>query len=125
MHVSRRLRVFDDEDLAPLVLKNGLAVSTAEELLRAPDNDIRRRLASEAAAGNWTPAEARQAVRDSSCNDSLQRAERSPRLGSRIRALCDELAQLNSATLPRSARRELPRLLEVGRAITSAPSRHQ
>ena len=36
MYVSRRLRVFDDSALAPLVLKEQLRVSTAEELLQAP-----------------------------------------------------------------------------------------
>src|ERR671939_1345712 len=35
-YVSRRLRVFEDPVLAPLVLQRKLPVSTAEELLRAP-----------------------------------------------------------------------------------------
>jgi ParB/RepB/Spo0J family partition protein len=43
IYVSRRLRVFEDLVLAPLVLDAGLAVSTAEELLRASDAEIRRR----------------------------------------------------------------------------------
>jgi ParB family transcriptional regulator, chromosome partitioning protein len=86
MYVSRRLRVFEDQDLAPLVLKSGLAVSTAEELLRASDRVVRQQLASEAAASNWTPAEARRAVSAARCNESLQH-QPAPRLASRIRAL--------------------------------------
>src|SRR5207248_9368565 len=48
MYVSRRLRVFDDPVRAPLVLHDGLAVSTAEELLRAANADIRKQLAAAA-----------------------------------------------------------------------------
>jgi hypothetical protein len=38
----------------------------------------------------------------------------------RIRALCDELTGLDSSTLPSGARRQLLRLLEVGRAVAAA-----
>ena len=37
--------MFDDPVLAPLVLEERLAVSTAAELLREPDTDARRELA--------------------------------------------------------------------------------
>ena len=117
MYVSRRLRVFEDEDLAPLVLRSGLAVSTAEELLRASDREVRQKLAAQAAASNWTPADARRAVATARCNDSLQH-EPVPRLASRIRALRKELAGLQPDTLSKLARRELLQLLEVGRTIT-------
>ncbi len=120
MYVSRRLRVFEDEDLAPLVLRSGLAVSTAEELLRAPDRDARKRLAGEAAAANWTPADARRAVADARCNDSLQRNEPTRPLASQIRALREELATLAPGALSTPARRELLRLIKVGRAIFSS-----
>jgi ParB family chromosome partitioning protein len=104
MYVSRRLRVFDDPVLAPLVLREGLAVSTAEELLRARDDNVRKQLASDAAAEKWTPADARRAVAGAGCNDSLQHTP-SPRLLSRIRALADELAQVNPQALsPRAPR---------------------
>ena len=52
MYVSRRLRVFDDPVLAPLVLDNQLSVSTAEELLRA-DPEEREELAEQAASEHW------------------------------------------------------------------------
>ena len=122
IYVSRRLRVFDDPALAPLVLRNGLAVSTAEELLRAPDAEARKQLAAEAAAANWTPADARRAVKQAKWNESFQRADPPPRLASHIRALCDELAGLEPGTLPKRARRELLRLLELGRALTTPRS---
>jgi ParB/RepB/Spo0J family partition protein len=65
MYVSRRLRVFDDEEvLKPLVLRDEkpLSVSTAEELLREPDIATRRELAQRAAREEWTPSVARREV---------------------------------------------------------------
>jgi ParB family chromosome partitioning protein len=62
IYVSRRLRVFEDDVLAPLVLNSGLAVSTAEELLRADDLELRRELAEEAARDGWNQTAARHAV---------------------------------------------------------------
>jgi ParB family chromosome partitioning protein len=62
IYVSRRLRVFEDDVLAPLVLKKGLPVSTAEELLRAADPEMRRELAEEAVRSGWNQRTARQAV---------------------------------------------------------------
>jgi hypothetical protein len=62
MYVSRRLRVFDDPVLAPLVLSNQLPVSTAEELLREPDVDARRELAGEAVDERWTQPAPRREV---------------------------------------------------------------
>jgi len=62
IYVSRRLRVFDDPVLAPLVLERKLAVSTAEELLRAPDPQSREDLAVQATEHNWTWSEARNAI---------------------------------------------------------------
>jgi ParB/RepB/Spo0J family partition protein len=53
MYVSRRLRVFEDETLAPLVLTDQLAVSTAEELLVVADIDKRAELAQQAVDERW------------------------------------------------------------------------
>lgn len=118
MYVSRRLRVFDDTVLAPLVLQAGLAVSTAEELLRAPHAEVRQQLAAAAAAEHWTPARARHEVAACSCNESLQHVP-SPRLASRIRALTNELANVDPDAMTVLVRRELTRLLKVGRALSS------
>ena len=61
-YVSKRLRVFDDPILAPLVLQNRLSVSAAEELL--PLGPTRRRaLANRAVADGWEHAQVRRAVR--------------------------------------------------------------
>lgn len=118
IYVSRRLRVFDDPVLAPLVIQRGLAVSTAEELLREPDADVRQRLASEASAAKWTPADARRAVAETKWNESFQRAP-TPRLASRIRALVDELAGIDAAALSPRTRRELVRLIVNAQKITA------
>ena len=118
MHVSRRLRVFDDPVLAPLVLNNELSVSTAEELLRvAPEQ--REELAELAASEHWERPQVRAALAER--NAALQLGEPLPRLASRIRSLREELAGLDSAALPTRARRELVRLVELGRALTVTP----
>jgi ParB-like chromosome segregation protein Spo0J len=123
IYVSRRLRVFEDTVLAPLVLRTGLAVSTAEELLRASDPEVRQRLAGEAAAANWAPADARRAVAQEKWNESFQQGIPSPRLPSHIRALREELESLDPNTLSALARRELSMLLRVGQTITlTSPS---
>jgi ParB family chromosome partitioning protein len=115
MYVSRRLRVFDDPVLAPLVLQDQLAVSTAEELLREPDADARRLLANKAVSERWTQPAARREVA-ARRNVTLQV---SPQLASRIRALANELVDLEPSALSARARRELARLLEIGRAAAS------
>jgi len=62
IYVSRRLRVFDDPTLAPLVLECKMTVSAAEELLRVPDLQARNDLATQAVAHDWSWADARKAV---------------------------------------------------------------
>ena len=108
MYVSRRVRVFEDPVLCAPVLEQRMAVSTAEVLLRA-DPEIRPRLVDEALANEWGQMDARRAV-------SAERRvtlQPSPRLASRIRALREELAGLDLATLPTRTRRELARLVEL------------
>jgi hypothetical protein len=61
-YMSRRLRVFEDPVLAPLVLERKLPVSTAEELLRVHDPQSRRDLADRAAEAEWTWSHARKAI---------------------------------------------------------------
>jgi ParB family chromosome partitioning protein len=112
MYVSRRLRVFDDPVVAPLVLNAGLAVSTAEELLRAPDAAVRERLAKKAATEAWSPTTARREVAAAGRNGPLQRTP-PPRIASHIRALTDELAGLEPGALSARARRDAVALLDV------------
>jgi ParB family transcriptional regulator, chromosome partitioning protein len=111
MYVSRRLRVFEDQTLAPLVLADQLPVSTAEELLVVADADRRGKLAKHAVAERWERPQIRAAVRD--CIAAIQPGR--PRLASRIRALTDELEATDPATLNARVRRELARLIRVAR----------
>jgi ParB family chromosome partitioning protein len=69
VYVSRRLRVFEDDVLGDPVLAGQIAVSTAEELLRA-EPEARAELAARAIAEEWAPADARRAV--ASWNESFQ-----------------------------------------------------
>ena len=63
-YVSKRLRVFEDPALAPLVLRDRLPVSVAEELLPVPPRR-RKELAERAAAERWDGPTARAAARGS------------------------------------------------------------
>jgi ParB family chromosome partitioning protein len=63
MYVSRRLRVFDDPVLAPLVLRKEMPVSTAEELLKLRVSaDRRRTIAEQAIEERWGFHQARRAI---------------------------------------------------------------
>ena len=59
--ISKRLRVFEDDVLAPLVLRGSLAVSVAEEVLPLPAAE-RSRLARQAAAEGWDRSAMRAAI---------------------------------------------------------------
>ncbi len=117
MYVSRRLRVFDDPVLAPLVLSNRLSVSTAEELLREPNADARRELAEQAVNERWERPQVRAAL--AKRNAALQH-QSSPQLAGRIRALYEELVRTDPTLVSTRARRELFRLLEAARTVTSS-----
>lgn len=112
MYVSRRLRVFEDQTLAPLVLADQLPVSTAEELLVVGDPDRRGELARQAVDGRWE----RPQVRAAAALAVSLRYSPAPRLASRIRALADELEAIDSSTLSARVRRELARLIRIARA---------
>jgi ParB family chromosome partitioning protein len=109
IYVSRRLRVFDDPMLSPLVLANELTVSTAEELLREPDADARRELAHQAVSERWARPQVRDALEKR--NAALQQV--SPRLASRLRALADELSDVEAASLSAREQREVRHLYQV------------
>ena len=116
-YVSRRLRVFEDEALAPLVLReqSPLPVSTAEELLGIHDLDRRRALAEQAANEQWERPRVRKAVREAAA--ALVRSVPSAREhGRKVVRLAVELQQLLSdpaaSELPAPARSELRRLYQ-------------
>jgi ParB family chromosome partitioning protein len=110
IYVSRRLRVFEDDVLVGPVLAGQLAVSTAEELLRA-EPEARPKFVERAIAEKWGQTEARRAVLERYVPSAVD--EPKPRLASRIRALREELAGLDLAALSPSAKSELARLVEL------------
>jgi ParB family transcriptional regulator, chromosome partitioning protein len=65
-YVSKRLRVFEDAVLAPLVLERRLSVTVAEELLPAPP-ERRTLLARQAVEEHWDLAAARRGALGSCC----------------------------------------------------------
>jgi ParB family chromosome partitioning protein len=92
MYVSRRLRVFEDTTLAPLVLAEKLPVSTAEELLVVGDVQRRSDLAQRAADEHWERPHVRAAVRE--CIAAIQPA--SAARGREVVRLVDELTAIVS-----------------------------
>ena len=102
-YVSRRLRVFDDPVLAPLVLDRKLPVSTAEELLRVRDPQTRQDLAGRAADADWTWSDARKAISEIGAARTNW-AE----LARHLNAALEVVAQVDPATL-RPADRKLIR----------------
>jgi ParB family chromosome partitioning protein len=93
MYVSRRLRVFDDDTLAPLVLANKLPVSTAEEFLVVADAAQRSKLAQQAADERWERPQVRAAVNDCiAAIQPLSAEQRSRRLVKLIEQIRDVLS---------------------------------
>ena len=112
IYVSRRLRVFEDPALAPLVLERKLAVSTAEELLRAPDAETRRHLAAQAAEHEWTWAEARRAVSELGTGRSKWAA-----LAEHLSAVLDDAPQVARASLSAADRKLIRQALTALRRL--------
>lgn len=116
-YVSRRLRVFEDEALAPLVLRDEspLPVSTAEELLGVADVGRRRALAQQAADEHWERPQVRQAAREAVAT-LVRCVPSAPEHGREVIRLAVELQQLLSdgavSDLPPPARSELRRLYQ-------------
>jgi ParB family transcriptional regulator, chromosome partitioning protein len=72
-YVSKRLRVFEDTVLAPLVLQNRITISAAEELLTV-SADKRRTLAQRAADEHWDHATVRASVKGRRAVSSSRKA---------------------------------------------------
>jgi hypothetical protein len=80
-------------------------------------DDEREEFVQQAIDERWGQAEARQAVRD--CKVTLHTGQPAPRLASRIRALVEELADVDPELLSARARREARRLLQVLSRLSS------
>jgi ParB family chromosome partitioning protein len=115
IYVSRRLRVFDDPILAPMVLRKDLPVSTAEELLRVGDSGRRKALASEAVQNGWGVPQVRAALMHPPNGTALERiVPRAPSV--ELRRLVSELTSVLEmgpiSALPRQAQADLRALYQ-------------
>jgi hypothetical protein len=118
--ISKRLRVFEDDVLAPLVLRGSLAVSVAEEVLPLPAAE-RSQLAVRAAEEGWDRPTMRAAIRQRSTKTNRKRAGRRTGLTRMVRELRDVLSDTPYWELSENQRSELRKLfLELGQ-LAKAP----
>jgi ParB family chromosome partitioning protein len=104
--VSKRLRVFEDQMLAPAVLAGDLTVSAAEELLSVPESK-RYEVAARAIENGWDVSRIRTFVRGHRFDANRSTARRRPGLNRRIHDLRMELRDLFPEDLTEVDRREL------------------
>jgi ParB family transcriptional regulator, chromosome partitioning protein len=119
-YISKRLRVFEDPVLAPLVLGNQMSVSAAEELL--PLGPLRRRaLAMRAVAEGWEHAQVREAVR----SRIPARSGREASLRHRVNQVRQLLRRKPADELTPGERRALRLLfMELALLAKASPDRH-
>ncbi len=118
-YVSKRLRVFEDPVLAPLVLEQRLATSSAEELLiLRPEH--RRDLAEQAIRESWKHPRVRREVRA-----RFDSKRRRPRLTGLARELRIGLHATQAAQLSEAERRELRLLFQDLAVVARAPAEQQ
>jgi ParB family chromosome partitioning protein len=112
-YVGLRLRVFEAEDLRAPVLRDQLSVSAAEELLRVPPEQ-RAGIIQQAVRERRTPAQARRARKAARATwlDSNHHRP-APQRAVRIRALADELADVEAASLSAREQREVRHLAQI------------
>jgi ParB family transcriptional regulator, chromosome partitioning protein len=111
-YVSKRLRVFEDAVLAPLVLQNRITISAAEELLTVTP-ERRRLLAERAADERWDHATVRASVKTKGQHGVDRRKSGVVRYA---RALRSTLRDIMPHELTEAQRREL-RLLFMDLAL--------
>lgn len=116
-YVSRRLRVFDDPTLAPLVLQRRLSVTVAEELLPLPVAR-RRRLAEQAAEEGWDRRQVRAALGGDGVSAPSSRQPSVMRHARKFRSLIRTVAP---GTLSEADRRELRLLFHDLATLAKAP----
>lgn len=112
-YVSRRLRVFDDPVLAPLVLTSRLPVSCAEEFLRTADPKTRKKLAIQATQEQWTVGQARRAAATFGTNRSNLE-----NLAFHLRAITKDAAELDPETLTAADKKLIRRAITSLRRLT-------
>jgi ParB family chromosome partitioning protein len=115
-YVSRRLRVFEDPVLAPLVLQDALSVSVAEELLPLP-GPRKRDLAQQAADEGWDRPQVRLAASGKASESEVRQAG----LARRARELRLALREKLPGSLTDADRRELRLLFRDLAILAKAP----
>ena len=117
-YVSRRLRVFEDPVVGPLVLRDRLGVSVAEELLPLPASR-KRRLAQRAAQQRWDRAQLRLAIQ---AVEPARPARGTASLVARTRAFREALRAAAANNLTESERRELRLAFQELAALARSPT---
>lgn len=117
-YVSRRLRVFEDATLAPLVLQGKLTVSAAEELLSLPPTR-RRMLAEQAVENGWDRPRLRAAANK---GPSRSKTPRSTNLARWVKELRAALRSATASYLNEADRRELRLLFHDLAMLAKAPA---
>ena len=103
--VSKRLRVFEDQMLAPAVLAGQITISAAEELLSVPQEQ-RYDLLARAIDGGWDFPTLRAAIRQRFDSNQTARGRR-PGLSRRVMELRQELRDVQLEDLSERDRTEL------------------
>lgn len=115
-YVSKRLRVFEDTVLAPLVLQNRITISAAEELLTV-SAERRRKLAQRAADEHWDHATVRASVKGRRAVSGLRKAG----IVRHARSLRGVLRDVMPHELTETQRRELRLLFMDLAMLAKAP----
>ncbi len=108
-YVGQRCRVFADDVLAGPVMANRLDVSSAQELLRVADPELRARIVEEALAGDWSRLRIRQEV-DRWNADIPGQASR-VRMDGKMEAVLRELESVSPDSLTPEEQRAADRLM--------------
>jgi ParB family chromosome partitioning protein len=106
-YVSKRIRVFDDPLLRPVVLENRLSVSAAEEILALPP-ERRKDVLDRALELGWDQASVRAAVRAEL--GLASRPKRIPKLRTQVENLRQTLRDVRLMDLAEADRNALRRL---------------
>jgi ParB family chromosome partitioning protein len=114
-YVSKRLRLFEDPVLGPLVMQNRLVVSVAEELLPATPRQ-RKTLAERAMREHWDGTTTRAAVRRGSQGAQPRQRGTTTSLLQALRTTRNLLKQTSPEDLEEAQRREM-RLLFLDLAM--------
>lgn len=116
-YVSRRLRVFEDPILAPLVLQGKLSVSAAEQLLPLPIS-WRQQVADEAAENGWDLRRIRRVLVEAEEPETKRRHS----MQRRAREFRTFIRTYNSRDLSDADRRELRLLFRELHVLAQGPT---